>query len=313
MSNNQLYKFNNNELLILLYHGVYENSLKGIENYSGKHIKKDIFVTHLKILKDLNFTFLSIDQIVEYIKTKKKFPKNSVSITFDDGFYNNYKVACPILDDLKIPAVFYITSGLINTDNLFWVDKIEACINNTSEKSINVKLDKLYNFNIENKKNKIQANERIKKFCKRAKVKIRDNIISNLEAITRITPISSMSSNYKILNWDQLNLINNNKLFTIGGHNLYHDTFTNMEPDKIDEEIYETLKLLKNNLNVDIKHYSYPEGQDLDYNDDVIKSLKSQGIQCCPSAIYGFNSIKNDLFNLKRIMPGFMNTPFPIN
>ena len=150
MNNPLIYKFNENKLLILLYHGVYDHSLIGIENYSGKHVKKSEFISQLKLLKDNNFTFLSFDEIIEIIISKKKFPKNSVAISFDDGFRNNFKIACPILDDLKIPAIFYVCSGLIDSNELFWVDKIEACINNTKLTSFELILDKNFKFVLKN-------------------------------------------------------------------------------------------------------------------------------------------------------------------
>ena len=57
-------------------------------------------------------------------------PKNTIAITFDDGFKNNYDVAAPILDEHQIPQHLYLT-GYINSTKMFWVDQIEDCINRT--------------------------------------------------------------------------------------------------------------------------------------------------------------------------------------
>lgn len=40
----------------------------------------------------------------------------SLSITFDDGYRNNYQVAAPILRRLNLPATFFVTTGFIGTD-----------------------------------------------------------------------------------------------------------------------------------------------------------------------------------------------------
>ena len=40
--------------------------------------------------------------------------------------------------------------------------------------------------------------------------------------------------------------------------------------------------------------------------------LKKNGIVCSPSAINGKNNEKIDLFNLRRFMPNFMKTKFPL-
>lgn len=303
---------NDNNLLILLYHGVYDHKLKGIENYSGKHINKKDFISQMQLLKNKNFNFLSFEDIVQIIGAGSKFPKKSVAVSFDDGFFNNYQIACPILDDLKIPTIFYVCSGLIGKKNLFWVDVIEACINNCKLENLDIRLDEFRSFNIKDIKAKINTIEIIKKYCKISKINIRNRVLKDLKNITNTKPTPEMSVNYEIMNWKELSEINNNNLFTVGGHNMFHDSFTNIEPENIELEISNTIKLIEQNLNSKVEHYSYPEGQARDYNPQVIDELKKQGIKCCPSAKYGFNSDTSNLFHLKRIMPGFMNTKFPV-
>lgn len=39
----------------------------------------------------------------------------TVSITFDDGYLDNFEVAAPILHSLQMPATFFITTGFIGT------------------------------------------------------------------------------------------------------------------------------------------------------------------------------------------------------
>ena len=57
----------------------------------------------------------------------------------------------------------------------------------------------------------------------------------------------------------------------------------------------------------------WKEGVQKQVRQGVIDKLKDSNIVCSPSAIHGLNSDSNDLFNLNRIMPGFMNTPFPFD
>ena len=199
MNNSFNYNLNENELLILLYHGVYEHKLNGIENYSGKHLKKNEFISQLQLLKKNNFTFLSFDEIIYIITSKKKFPKNSVAISFDDGFKNNYKIACPILDDLKIPAIFYVCSGMIGKNDIFWIDKIEACINNTEIETIKLNLHEKVTFQIKDRQSKINANEVIKKYCKRSRINIRDIILNELQRKSNVETNPDLSLNYKII------------------------------------------------------------------------------------------------------------------
>ena len=141
-------------LTILLYHGVTESTSIGIENYSGKHIKVEEFYRQMSYIKD-NCNILSMDEIVDIKRKNEIWPENAVAVTFDDGFRNNYKCAAPILTKLNIPATFYICSGMIDSNKMFWVDKIEDCINLSKKSSIEIFLDTLNKFSLKSDEEKI--------------------------------------------------------------------------------------------------------------------------------------------------------------
>ena len=55
--------------------------------------------------------------------------------------------------------------------------------------------------------------------------------------------------------------MNDNSLFVIGGHSLYHNILSQLDANMLDKEIRSSLDLLEINLQTSIYHYSYPEGQ----------------------------------------------------
>jgi peptidoglycan/xylan/chitin deacetylase (PgdA/CDA1 family) len=298
-------------LVILLYHGVTDTISKGIENFSKKHISAHEFERHMMFIKN-NCNVLTIDDIVEIHKNNEKWPKNSVVVTFDDGFKNNYTTAVPILKKLNVPATFYVCSGMIETNKMFWVDIIEDCINLTKVKKIRILLEKNTDFELDSNDKKIFAVTEIKKFCKIVDVYTKNRVINSLKNVTKTEPKPSNAKNYKMLSWDELNSINEDPLFTIGGHTLYHDIMSAHDDEKrMFKDVELSIDLLEFNLNEKIIHYSYPEGQKNHYNHNVINKLKESNIVCSPSAIHGINPSYTDVFNLFRIMPGFMGTPFP--
>jgi len=53
-------------------------------------------------------TFVSQDQILDVLNGEKELTQNSILITFDDGLREQVEVAMPILNELGVPAIFFI-------------------------------------------------------------------------------------------------------------------------------------------------------------------------------------------------------------
>lgn len=301
----------NSTLTILLYHGVTDVASEGIENYSSKHIKRSEFISQMSFIKD-NCSVLTMDEVVLHHVHKKPFSRNAVAVTFDDGFKNNFSVAMPILNDFNIPATFYICSGIIGTNRMFWVDALEDCINRCKKDRIIIKLDKkTETFILKGNNYRIGALERIKNFCKRVRNSEKNRIVTAVSKITGIEPTIKFSKNYQKMDWDDVKYLSQNKLFTIGSHSLRHDVLSKLSKKIIKKEILDSITEIEKRLNYEVRHYSYPEGQAGDYNHEIINWLKECGIVCCPSARDGVNNLGTDLFHLKRIMVGFHNRQFP--
>ncbi|EGV15975.1 polysaccharide deacetylase family protein [Thiocapsa marina] len=47
----------------------------------------------------------------------------TLSITFDDGYLDNFEHAAPILERLGLPATFFVATGFIGTDAVAWWDR----------------------------------------------------------------------------------------------------------------------------------------------------------------------------------------------
>ena len=66
------------------------------------------------------------------------------------------------------------------------------------------------------------------------------------------------------------------------------------------KEIMRSIKFLKDKANIETQHYSYPEGQAIDFDRNVVQFLKKNRIKCCPSAIYGQNDNLLKFFILSK-------------
>lgn len=97
-------------LPILMYHSVTE----GAE--SDYRIQPETFSSDLHYLKENGYTTVSAAQLIEYTNGIGTLPEHPVMLTFDDGFYNNYSLVLPLLEEYDMCAVISIVGEF--TDEL---------------------------------------------------------------------------------------------------------------------------------------------------------------------------------------------------
>lgn len=91
---------------VLMYHSISDRS-----DNPYTHVDLDIFLKQMKFLHDNDYSVISVDELVDGIKSGRKFPHKTVVITFDDGYVDNYLYAFPVLSKYKMPATIFILPG----------------------------------------------------------------------------------------------------------------------------------------------------------------------------------------------------------
>ena len=298
-----LSKLRESTFSIFLFHGVIEDINTGIRNYTRKHLPAEEFEILIKRL-EVKGNPISMDDVIWHYENGKKLPPYSYAITFDDGFENNYSIAVPILEKYSTSATFYVSTNLVDKNLMTWIDRIEYCFENVNQASVQLPWRNNY-FQLNSEESKIDCLEDI-----RTQVKKDPHLYEPEKVVIMIfdqCSVNMVSSNDHPLdqkmNWDQVSEIQHNKLFTVGGHSHNHVSLGLLDSSAMKNEIDTSINLLKNKAGISSLHYSYPEGQKNDFNENVIEKLKKNNIRCCPTAIDGLNdSTIGSMFFLKRVM-----------
>jgi len=94
-------------LVILCYHGI---SLRDEHEWEGElYIPPDRFRHALEWLRDWNATVLPLSEALQRLQAGS-LPPRSVVLTFDDGFYDFYRYAWPLLSEFGYPCTLYLTT-----------------------------------------------------------------------------------------------------------------------------------------------------------------------------------------------------------
>ncbi len=288
-------------IAIYLFHGVVEDGAShGLRNRNRKHLSARRFESVIGELAE-HGSPLTMDDLVR-LEATAKVPKNGFVVTFDDGFRNNLTIAAPILKKYAVPAMFYLTTNFVETNGMSWIDRIEWLFETMGTPATLSPADRL-TFTLDSDHSKQQALERIRTYVKGTPGLDIEDFVATLFKQAGTQQIKSSNDQLDAkMTWEDVRTLLQTPLFSIGGHSHTHPILSYISPEQLADEIDTSLRLIRRETEVQVRHYSYPEGQAEHYSDKIIALLQDRGILCCPSAIHGTNTLPLDLFNLRRIM-----------
>jgi peptidoglycan/xylan/chitin deacetylase (PgdA/CDA1 family) len=98
---------------VLLYHKIDKPASDA--RVRGGYTPRARFEKQMAYLKKRGFVFYTASALVEHFREHGAFPANGVTLTFDDGWKDNYTNAFPVLKSLGIPATIFLVPSCIGT------------------------------------------------------------------------------------------------------------------------------------------------------------------------------------------------------
>jgi len=94
---------------IIMYHYINDEE----PQRSGLGVSPKVFERQMCFLRKHKYNILPLEELADLIRQKKKIPPKTIAITIDDGYYDNYVNAFPILKKYSIPATIFVVTGRI--------------------------------------------------------------------------------------------------------------------------------------------------------------------------------------------------------
>lgn len=102
---------------ILLYHRV----ARVEQDPHRLCVSPDNFRDQIRFLKE-HYEIIPLVKLVQNIRAGK-VERNTIVITFDDGYADNLHNALPILKELQVPAIMFLTADYLNQGKTFYWDQ----------------------------------------------------------------------------------------------------------------------------------------------------------------------------------------------
>lgn len=268
---------------------------KELISASSKEFKKQInFVS--RFFNDINF-----NDLISYLDKDKKLPNYPLIVSFDDGHYDNYEVAYPILLNNNVSATIFISTGYIEKHDVFWFDLVAYVILNSSKNELDIGGDiKLLPDISDSNGRQYIANE-YQEYLKRISNDMRILSVKNLVNTHNITIDKSHKNLVALLSWDNICEMSKNKI-EFGSHTVTHPVLSQItNPDELNYELEMSKIMIQNKVGNVVNSIAYPVGQISDINEEMIELTKKY-YSIGTTYVSGINELSNiDRFKLKRL------------
>jgi peptidoglycan/xylan/chitin deacetylase (PgdA/CDA1 family) len=264
-------KITKSQVAILLYHRVGPAGA----NWSLQPLSPDIFKEQIDYFSRSG-EIISLEVLANYMKEGKSLPKKTVVITFDDGYYDNYMYAYPILKRFKVPATIFLTTGHISSDELFWWDKVGYILQHAKTQRID--LGDMGSHSLESAKDKAKAHGNITKKLKNISEDIKNLAIEKISEVSGVDIPRGLGREL-IMSWNDVKEMHNSGI-DFGAHSVNHPLLTNVPLERAKWEITQSKKDVENSLGVEVRTFSYPNG---DCNAELKGLCEKAGFVCAAS------------------------------
>jgi peptidoglycan/xylan/chitin deacetylase (PgdA/CDA1 family) len=246
-----------------------------------------------------HYTVCSLGDAVERIRSDD-IPTDLLTITFDDGYRDNYTCAFPILNRLGLPATIFLATDAIDSGRMLWHDRVFAALRETQATALENFRGNGSTYPLNTPAEKRRALSQLLNFLWSLDDSDRSRWVEKL--IQELGTKARMGCEGLMLSWDEIRAMSEHGI-AFGAHTVTHPILSKLSPQQVKQEIRVSKEIIEANVKMPVKHFAYPVGRPDDFTDTVKKELRDADFECAVTTIFGSNDARQDLFELRRATP----------
>lgn len=301
--------FRANDAIVLMYHRIADIDTDPWD----LAVTPGNFAEHLQLLKH-QYNVVPVSELVRQLN-KGRVQKNTVCITFDDGYQDNFTNALPLLKKYECPATFYIATGFTDQKKLFWWDILTQIFLVKRKLPTQLHLNE-FNFTLEN--NGEITDEQLEKHRKwkwpalaptqRCAIYLSiweylkplpsEELLKVIALLTDWSGITHQSTQEDLpMTSGQLSMITGSKLFSLGAHTMNHPALGTQRAAVQHDELAGSRSFLYQQFDNYSDTVAYPYGH---YNNETLQIMKNENFEAGLTTEEKPVNIKSNIYSLGR-------------
>lgn len=288
-------------LRILAYHRVLESEQPEGFSFDTDLISAsaDGFRAQMEFIRR-DFQPMRFDEVLSCIDADRRLPKGAILVTFDDGYDDNYRVAFPILRELGMSAMFFVSTGHIDSGKPFAYDWIVHMLCTTDASRLQApELDIDWELADTLPGRRAQASQLLDRL-KALEDAGQAALVARLESDWGI-PRSGGHPHCRPMDWEQLREMHRAGM-EIGSHGVGHKMLAKLPKSQMAEEILGSKSTLERMLDAEAYVLSYPVGGRDAFDTDTVEVVRAAGFRMACSYVAGTSVVEpGSRYSMRRL------------
>ena len=289
------------DVRILAYHRVLESVEPDGFTFDVDLISasEEAFREQMRLVKR-RYQPIRFDELADCLDRGRRPPRRALLVSFDDGYDDNYHIAFPILRDLGMSAMFFVSTGHIDSGAPYAYDWLVHMLCSTGEDRLHLpefKIDMQLPATLQDRRAVARdLLDRIKGLDALAQ----QELIARLEHQWRL-PRGQGHDRCRPMTWDQLREMRANGM-EIGSHGVDHRMLSKLPRQEMRRELEGSKHALERELAGGIDALSYPVGGPDAYDGEVIQAACEAGYRIACSYRAGTDvATRENRYELRRL------------
>lgn len=285
--------------LVLRYHSVNDDPVWARDYVQQSLVvAPDDFERHVSYLAERH-RIVSMDELVDAVRQRRRIEGRAVAITFDDGYEDNYRFALPILRRRGATATFYITTGAVDDDEVLWTVRLRHAVRRCQRGSLSLSFLGAHRVDVSSDAAREAAIRSLTAIVKRSSGSEADAVVD--EILDRCGVEFEPGDRRIMMSWDEITEMHRAGM-TIGAHSVGHYNLPSLETRHLTEEVRESKARLESELRARVDHFAYPNGRtDRHFDGRVAGVVEAEGFRSAVTSIAGPVSPRYSPYCLPRL------------
>lgn len=248
-----------------------------------------------------HFVPMRFDELADLLDRGRRPPPGALLISFDDGYDDNYEIAFPILRELDLSAMFFVSTGHIDSGAPYAYDWLVHMLCSTRAERLDLpelRIDLPMPPDLHGRR---ELARRVLDRIKTLDAAGQHALIARLEREWGV-PRASGHDRCRPMRWDDLRRMQRAGM-EVGSHGIEHRMLSKLPAAEMEREVSGSKRTLERELGCRIDVLSYPVGGADAYDAEVIRAAREAGYRLACSYQVGTDAATAETRYCMRRIP----------